>query len=170
MWADAFLVQATSDWEIYAKLKEAKEPACHVLHYLQMSTEKLGKAYLLLTNAEIEGVQISHQAFTRFLKLIARNSKLQKVLGMTAVQLRAHVRQILPVANAIEKLAPALAGKGVNAEYPWQSPDGLIVAPIRYKFSLSYALQETNGRNLLKLVETVLDNFFVLHYKRRKGA
>lgn len=169
MWAEAFWAQARSDWEMYTKMGRAKGPACHVLHYLQMATEKLGKAYLLAGGVGLDDVQNSHQAFTQFLRRVARNGKVQRELGMTAAQLRAHVYQLLPIAYAIEKLAPALAERSVNAEYPWQTPEGVIMAPMRYNFSLSAALEEKNGRKLLKLTETVLDNFFALPRKRRKG-
>jgi len=162
MWDEAFWAQAKSDWEMYAKLDETREPACHVLHYLQMATEKLGKAYLMARGTDVGDVQTSHQAFTQFLRLAARNGKVQRKLGMTAAQLRAHVRRLLPIAHAVEKLAPALAAGSVNAEYPWSTPQGAIVAPIRHSFALSRMLEGANGRNLLKLVEAVLENFFYI--------
>ena len=171
MRAEAFLAQAKSDWQIYAKLKRADEPSCHVLHYLQMATEKLGKAYLLAGKTTIDEVENSHLAFTRFLRFISRNSKIQERLGMTAVQMRLHVKSLLSIAYAIEKLAPALADNGINSEYPWKIPTGTIVAPVNYHFSLSEQLNGATGLNLLKLVNIVLENFWVLHdMKKRKGA
>jgi hypothetical protein len=44
-WRDAFLKQAHSDYSVYKKLNELRLPLCHKLHYLQMATEKLAKAY-----------------------------------------------------------------------------------------------------------------------------
>jgi hypothetical protein len=170
MWAEAFLAQARSDWQIYTKLKQANEPSCHILHYLQMATEKLGKAYLLAGKTAIDEVQTSHLAFTRFLRFISRNGKLQQELGMTARQMRLHVEHLLSIAHAIEKLAPALAGKGINSEYPWKVPNGKVVAPVRYNFSLSEQLDSPSGINLLKLVNIVLKKFWFLHDVRRKGA
>lgn len=38
-----YLVQAQSDWNVYQFLKS--QPICHRLHYFQMCTEKLAKAY-----------------------------------------------------------------------------------------------------------------------------
>jgi hypothetical protein len=75
----------------------------------------------------------------------------------------------LPLAHSIEKLAPALAEGGVNTEYPWLIPDGAVVAPVHYVFSLSDHLRVKRGRDLLKLVGIALDSFLVLH-KKRKGA
>jgi hypothetical protein len=135
-----------------------------------MATEKLGKAYFLASGAAIDNVQTSHLAFTKFLRIIALNSYLQEALGMTAAQLRAHVRKLLPLAHDIEKLAPALAAGGVNAEYPWMIPDGRVMAPLLHAFSLSDNLRAKRGRDLLKLVGIAFDSFFVLHKISRKGA
>jgi len=170
MWAEAFWLQAKSDWQMYNKLEQTNESDCYVLHYLQMATEKLGKAYLLYSGIGVDDVQNSHRAFTSFLRNIARNSYLQEKLGMNAAQLRAHIYQILPMAHAIEKLAPALASGGVNPEYPWQNPDGSIIVQIRYRFNLLDILEQKRGRDLVKLVKIVLDNLLVLHITRRKGA
>lgn len=163
MWAEAFLSQAQADWKMHKKMRKANEAACHVLHYLQMATEKLGKAYFLSAGTDVEEVQNTHLVFTKFLRLAARNGKLQKLLGMSAAQLRAHVRQLLPLAHSIEKLAPALAEGSVNAEYPWQAPDGTVKTPIAYDFALSTTLQETNGRHLLELVNAIFESFYLLH-------
>ncbi len=163
MWANAFLAQAESDWEMYKKMSRANEPACHILHYLQMATEKLGKAYYLSARTGVDEVQNSHQAFTKFLRLVARNGKLQKALSMNSAQLRAQVRQLLPIAHAIEKLAPALAKGSINTEYPWQAPDGTVKIPIHYEFALSATLQEKSGRRLLELVKAIFENFSFLH-------
>jgi len=45
MWSEAFLAQAKSDWQIYEHLEKTSFSKCHALHYLQMATEKLAKAY-----------------------------------------------------------------------------------------------------------------------------
>jgi len=163
MWAEAFLAQAQSDWEMYKKMERANEPACHSLHYLQMATEKLGKAYFLSAGTGVDEVQNSHLAFTRFLRLVARNGKLQKALGMSSTQLRAHVRQLLPIAHGIERLAPSLADRSINAEYPWLAPDGTVKTPIHYEFALSAILLDANGRSLVELVKVIFEKFFLLH-------
>ncbi|MDZ7362838.1 MAG: hypothetical protein ONB46_19245 [candidate division KSB1 bacterium] len=143
-------------------MSKANEPACHILHYLQMATEKLGKAYFLSGGTGVNEAQNSHLAFAKFLRLVARNGKLQKMLGMRSAQLRAHVRQLLPIAHSIEKLAPALAEGSVNTEYPWQSADGEIKIPIHYDFALSETLHSPSGRSLLELVKVIFDNFSFL--------
>jgi hypothetical protein len=67
MWHDGYLEQARSDWDAYGTLSTSSLPDCHVLHYLQMATEKLGKALLLAGGTDIEAVRRTHRAFTRFL-------------------------------------------------------------------------------------------------------
>ncbi len=47
MWYNGYLEQARSDWKAYNILQVAPISNCHALHYLQMTTEKLGKALLL---------------------------------------------------------------------------------------------------------------------------
>jgi hypothetical protein len=48
MWAEAYLEQACSDWQVWQLLRSQKLPSCHALHYLQMTCERLGKAFLNL--------------------------------------------------------------------------------------------------------------------------
>jgi len=56
MWSKVFLEQASSDWQVYEHLKGTHFPNCHALHYLQMATEKLAKAYLLVIPTESQSV------------------------------------------------------------------------------------------------------------------
>lgn len=62
---EAFLAQASSDYEVFRILLDfdrADVPACHPLHYLQMSTEKLAKAAMLALGQPLE--KLSHVAFS----------------------------------------------------------------------------------------------------------
>jgi len=160
MWHDGYLKQARSDWDVYNMVSMNSVPDCHALHYLQMTTEKLGKALLLAGGTDIRAVRRTHRAFTRFLQIAAKNHRLQKELGMTGRQLQAHVQQFLPVAYEIEHLAPALADSGPNVEYPWEDPVGTVNVPARYIFPVAAMLREPKGRNLLKLVKTTLTRFY----------
>ena len=69
--SSAFHTQARSDWAVYLHLAALPEhPRCHALHYLQMATEKLGKAYRLRdTSAATEDLQSEHTGFASFLRL-----------------------------------------------------------------------------------------------------
>jgi len=64
MWHDGYLEQARSDWGMYNRLQDSSGTTCHTLHYLQMTTEKLGKAFLLVHGTPLENVRGSHRAFT----------------------------------------------------------------------------------------------------------
>jgi len=161
MWHKGYLEQARSDWIAYNTLQVGSIANCHTLHYLQMTTEKLGKAFFLVGGTPLDAVRRSHRAFTRFLQLVARNHGLQRELGMTGLQLRMHIQQLLPIAYEIERLAPALAGGGANVEYPWESPSGTINVPASYNFPVSSTLQSPRGRNLLKLIKVTLHRFYL---------
>jgi hypothetical protein len=163
MWSDAFLTQAGADWQIFEHLYDSDFPECHALHYLQMATEKLAKAYLLAGPTDIETVGSTHRALIRFLQDISRNRGLQEEMVMTAAQLRAHVKQLLPLAFEIEKLAPKLAAGGPNPEYPWEAPKGTFCVPATYEFSISQLLLEPRGHHLIRLIKIALKKFHVLH-------
>jgi hypothetical protein len=63
-----FLVQARSDFQVYEWLqKESTFPECHALHYLQMATEKLGKAHAWKTGPNVS----SHGGFVGFLNSLS---------------------------------------------------------------------------------------------------
>jgi len=157
-WYEAYLLQARSDWQIFRTLQQQPAEECHSLHYLQMATEKLGKAFLISGGNAPALVHTSHKAFVRFLQVVAYNSDLQKQLRMTKRQLRAHIRALLPMADEIEKLAPALAHGGANAEYPWETPTGTIQVPATYHFALSSQLRTPKGIKLLTLITVIFEH------------
>ncbi len=163
MWADAYLEQARSDWQVWELVRGHEMPACHALHYLQMTGEKLGKAFLLTGGAlSLEQAKNSHVAFKRFLQVASRHPELQRLLEMSAAQFRAHIKNMLPLAEAIERLAPALAQNGPNVEYPWQSPDRRVHTPVSHDFPVLRQLLEPAGLNLIKVVDLVLRKFYRL--------
>ncbi|MGB0386941.1 MAG: hypothetical protein ACPGWR_19170 [Ardenticatenaceae bacterium] len=160
MWDNAYLEQAKSDWETYQVLSKHSRSACHELHYLQMTTEKLGKAALLRKGIPLEHVRGTHKAFVRALQMASKNRGLQQVFGINARQLQAYIRGILPLARQIERLAPALAIDGPNVEYPWEDPiTGNVYAPTSYHFLVTEHLNRPNGRKLLRLIHILLDQF-----------
>ncbi len=159
VWMKAFLEQARSDWQAYQLVYHSTLPPCHAMHYLQMATEKLAKAALLAGGMKPDDLRNSHLAFTKFLRLAFRNRNLRFEMGMSGAQIRAHFASALPIADAIERLAPALAGGGVNPEYPWESPDGVVHTPSNFSFELVEGLSTPKGVNLLKDISLMLRNF-----------
>ena len=166
MWAEAFLEQARSDWQMCQLIRDQKLPGCHELHHLQMTCEKLGKAFLIAGRMiSPQQAKTSHVAFKRFLQVASRNPTLRNLLEMSASQFRAHIQQLLPVAEGIERLAPALSQDGPNVEYPWESPDQQIHTPRRYAFPVLRDLRRPPGMNLLKIVDLVQKEFYRLFTK-----
>jgi hypothetical protein len=160
MWANAYLEQARSDWDTYRVITENVCATCQELHYLQMTAEKLSKAALLRSRTTSpDDLRRTHRAFVNFLRFAARNPNLQRTLSMHGRQLRSYIQGILPIADRIERLAPALAQNGPNAEYPWEVPSGEVTAPASYTFPVTEELRRPEGRRLLKLTATILEGF-----------
>jgi hypothetical protein len=144
-----FFAQAQSDYRMFRFLRSANQPACHVLHYLQMSTEKLARAYLWRHSV----VKRSHAAFSKFLRSLAGDDRVRLELGFKRRdQWGAKLDGIFPLVESIQKLAPDLAADGPNPEYPWP-PSQPHTAPIEFVFPVSEDLQKSNGRTLLDLIE-----------------
>jgi hypothetical protein len=146
-----FLVQAKSAYAVYRLLNADKSlHHCHALHYLQMATELLGKA-----NAWKSGpIRQSHKALVSFLRSLSSNSKAQRQLGYEGQNENwTHtIRKITPIAESLQRMAPALANNGPNPEYPWP-PDAPTETPVEYSFPIWEELTETSyGRTLISLV------------------
>lgn len=147
-----FLVQAKSAFAVYKLLNDNKSlHHRHALHYLQMATELLGKA-----NAWKHGpVSRSHRALVPFLRSLSSNRRAQRQLGYDGQNENwTHtIRKIIPIAEGLENIAPALANDGPNPEYPWP-PHAPLSAPVEYAFPIWEQLTETSyGRSLLALIQ-----------------
>ena len=124
-----------------------------------MTTEKLGKAVLLRSGTNLDKVSSTHKTFVRFLQVAARNPSLRQAFQLDARQLQEYVKDVLPVADQIERLAPTLAQNGPNAEYPWKTPSGDVKVPASFAFPVMRELRSLKGRKLLKLIKRLLDEF-----------
>lgn len=132
--------QARSDYEAWQILRKAGCHPCHELHYLQMITEKVAKAYLWKVG---KAPPKSHRAFVNFLRQLASfkdQAKQQQVAQALDIKPSKHlvrwVEKFLPLAHEIENLAPDLSNEGPNPEYPWphQNPTD---SPVGYAASFS---------------------------------
>lgn len=159
--AQSYIKQAKADFICYRLLKTGTQPASQWLHFLQMTLEKTGKAYLAAYGSDLEHLRRSHLAFGRFIRLLPRNRDIRKERRLSSRQLKYHVDRILPLADKIEHLAPALSD-GPNAEYPWKNPAGQLMTPCIYDFRDILAdLESVRGRNLLKILErAILNNYW----------
>jgi hypothetical protein len=165
----AFFRQARSDWDMYRSLAgrnaliggralawlrgklglrpsprdwQAK-PVCHSLHYLQMSTEKLAKAYF-------KTLPKKHLGLVKLLTALPTNAKAVAPLGFASLaDLDTWVTSVAAVGDAVEKLAPACAGVGPNPEYPWP-PGAETTAPVDHPFEVEFlaklATQAASGQ------------------------
>lgn len=168
-WRSAFLVQATSDYQVAVLLSESENvPLCHTLHYLQMSLEKLSKGIMAIQGSMDEPPH-SHAGATRLIQYLKQKNPITKPfhqnLSMAKAQREMYIKELLPTIQFIEQIAPALAtnsGTKVNAEYPWPSPSASgkienIIAPINYEFTA--ICTKTKLPKLLQLIGTIVKSY-----------
>jgi hypothetical protein len=150
-----YYAQATTDYEMFRELSD--KPVCHRLHYLQMCTEKLAKAYFkqnINTN-----VQASHAWFVPFMRAIQMDSRVRNSFGYRHdASFIGYIRSLMPLAYAVERMAPNLAGEGPNPEYPFPRSNPTI-APIEYDFQLWHDIQERAGKILLDFIRRAFERF-----------
>lgn len=148
----AFYRQGRSDWSVFRHFRPSQSrwwaavqrgwcrlagvrpfsfPVCHELHYLQVCTEKLLKAYYKTD------LRTGHAAFRRFLTDLPANSKALNPLGFASTaDLTRWQGSVKPIVDAIEDLAPSIAdNKGLpNPEYPWPKANPTM-APADHPFT-----------------------------------
>jgi hypothetical protein len=145
-----FLVQARTDFEVFRFFRKERWPECHAHHYLQMATEKLGKAQAVKHRPP---ETLGHRAFVDFLKSLSANKQAKKQLdyeGRTA-SWRTVIRKSIPLAESIEAFAPSIALDRPNPEYPWPRADP-CTAPAEHSFEVWRDLQKPAGRQFLSLL------------------
>ncbi|MGC8638498.1 MAG: hypothetical protein ACP5XB_01320 [Isosphaeraceae bacterium] len=154
--------QARSDLALFTQLRGGGAHQCHLLRYLQMSTEKLSKAYLWRSG---HAPPRRHSGFVRFLRALLdrRPVELQRIaetLGFGRREdLENWVRSVQILTYSLQNIAPAEAGDGPNAEYPWPHGDPEH-RPADCNFALWNELANTGkGRQLLRFVERAIANF-----------
>src|SRR5436190_10987546 len=107
--------QARSDLAVFRELRRTGVHECHLLHYLQMATEKLSKAYLWRSG---KAPPRSHTGLIRFLKALldrrpAELAWIAKALGFGRPEdLEKWVTSVQWLAYALQNIAPAEAGNG----------------------------------------------------------
>jgi hypothetical protein len=159
--------QASSDHAILLLLRRHGVLPCHQLHYLQMVTEKLGKAYLWRSGV---APSKSHAGFVKFLRSLgigsvrlADRQMVAEVFGFGRFEdFQSWIRSVLPLAYTLERLAPAFAqDNGPNPEYPWPH-SAPAYAPATFDFDIWKELTETGrGRQLLQVIDIAVNQFSV---------
>ena len=159
---DLWWRQAQSDYSLLVQLHRAGTHECHLLHYLQMSTEKLGKAYFWHSG---HAPPKSHTGFVRFLKALldrrpAELERVARVLGFgRSADLERWVISVQSLAYSLQNIAPAEAGNGPNPEYPWPH-EAPAQCPVGHTFALWDQLTNTGqGRKLMEFVGHAIARF-----------
>jgi hypothetical protein len=155
--------QSKSDLKVFKQLRTLGAHPCHLLHYLQMATEKISKAYLWRSGNPPPKV---HTGFVRFLRaLLTRPPRdlewISKVLGFGRPEdLDKWVStNIRPFAYDLMNIAPAEARNGPNPEYPWphEAPGH---CPATHAFGLWTSLSDMGrGRKFMDFVDVAISRF-----------
>ena len=154
--------QAQSDQTVLVSLRRNGAAACHQLHYLQMVTEKLAKAYFWESG---NPPRRTHAVLVQFLRSLggvpqSKRQRITDALGFGRFDdLQNWLREVLPLAYELQKLAPNLAQDGPNPEYPWQQVAPQF-APVSFEFDLWTKLTNSGrGRQLMQVIRRAVDRF-----------
>jgi len=154
--------QAQSDHAALVLLRGHGADPCHQLHYLQMTTEKVGKAYVWKSGAEPPR---SHAGFVQFMRSLGGTQQPRRRQTATSLDfkifsdLQSWTRAALPMVYALERLAPALAQDGPNPEYTWP-PAKPAHSPAGYLFPIWGEITRTGrGRRLLRFIQFAVERF-----------
>lgn len=154
--------QAHSDHALFVRLRGIGSHECHLLHYLQMATEKISKAYFWRSG---HAPPKSHTGFIRFLKaLLDRRAveleRIAKAFGFArAVDLERWAKSVQVLAYSLQNIAPAEARNGPNPEYPWPH-EAPAHCPADHNFALWNQLCNTGqGRKLMEFVDRAIRRF-----------
>ena len=155
--------QAQSDHAVLVLLRQRSAAPCHQLHYLQMVTEKLAKAYIWRSGNKPP--PRSHIGFAAFLRRLgdvgaSERQQIAGVLGFARFKdFQNWIPAVMPLAHQLENLAPTLAQDGPNPEYPWPHTAPKH-APATFKFDVWTQLTGTGrGRQLIRIIDVAVDKF-----------
>ncbi len=154
----AFLKQARSDFILCQELRNTRNPTCHWVHYLQLATEKLARAYEMDITSNRRPAK-THAAFASFVRTSLQSSAWQKSLGYgnRTARYKALLKRLRPLAELTEKIAPSFAGfDRPNPEYPWQDSGSRVIAPVEHHFS-DFTTAGPLVPELFHLVKCILD-------------
>ena len=154
--------QARSDYDIFQLLLSLRShQPCHPLHYLQMATEKIAKAYFWRSGSPPPKDHAGFVQFLRFLGQIRRNEQ-ERVANIFEYRrfgdFQAWIRTALPLALELERLSPNLAQEGPNVEYPWPHKQPQF-APISFAFPFWEKLKSAPGRQLIRVIGIAVNRF-----------
>ena len=153
--------QAKSDHSAFLLIRRSGIAQCHSLHYLQMVTEKIAKAYFWRSGSPPPK---NHAGFVQYLRFLGQTrptdrERIANLFTFTRfADFQSWIRAVLPIAYELEQLAPTLANDGPNPEYPWphnQPAD----APANHSFDTWMKLTTGHGRDLMRVIAIAIDRF-----------
>jgi hypothetical protein len=153
--------QAASDYAVFELLRSQGVAACHPLHFLQMSTEKIAKAAFWSRNT---APAMSHVGFVSFLKKLGstpskKRSQLASLFEFPNFNsFQAWLPTACQLGRQIETIAPAVMPDGPNAEYPWPHA-APTVYPANYSFPIWDDLKRSQGRRMTRFIERAMREF-----------
>lgn len=153
--------QAKSDHEIFVKSRSQGFAQCHSLHYLQMATEKLAKAYFWRNGTPPPRSHAGFVQFLRFLGSVRRErDRIAELFAFKRFEdFQAWIKSAQSLAYELERLTPDLANDGPNPEYPWPHAHPTN-SPVNFQFPQWSRLKDTaQGRNLLRVIQTAVEKF-----------
>lgn len=153
--------QAKSDHDAFLLHRSHGIAQCHSLHYLQMVTEKLAKAYFWRSGSPPPRKHAGFVQFLRFLGQIRQNDRgrIANLFTFTRFSdFQNWIRAVQSIAYDLERLAPALANNGPNPEYPWPH-DRPEFAPANHNFAIWTSLTSSRGRHLMRVIHIAVDEF-----------
>jgi hypothetical protein len=152
--------QAQSDHGVFIRFRGEGIAECHSLHYLQMVTEKLAKAYFWRSQTPPK----SHVGFVQFLRFLGAvglddRERVAKIFSFNRfTDFQNWIYAILPIAYDLERIAPALASDGPNPEYPWPHAQPAS-APVSHEFAVWKRLSTGQGRDLMRIIHIAVNRF-----------
>lgn len=158
---EVWWLQAKSDHELFVLLRGLGVSQCHSLHYLQMVTEKIAKAYFWRSGSPPPQ---SHAGFVQFLRFLGqtRPNERDRIADLFTFRrfsdFQSWIRAVLPMAYDLERLAPALAQDGPNPEYPWPHAQPQF-APANHQFTIWPFLHSGQGRDFMRVLRVAVDRF-----------
>lgn len=164
-WANAYARQARCDWRMFELLLgQDNVPVAQVLHYLQMSSEKIAKSYRLTASTlTLEELRATHVIFAKAFSTWLDSPFGQPLLGrLHDIKAAKQVYRLL--ARETELLAPSSDASSTpqNVEYPWEARDDagrpVVRVPCDERFAIERVLdpQDRVGFHFLKLLREMI--------------
>ena len=154
--------QAKSDLDVFVLVRSQGLAQCHSLHYLQMATEKIAKAYFWRSGRPPSRTHAGFRRFLQFLGHTRRKKDRERIASLFSfnrfTDFQNWIRTVMPIAHEVERLAPDRANDGPNPEYPWPHAEPQT-APVNYSFPVWDSLKSGQGRDLMRVIHIAVDRF-----------